>query len=100
VERRGDRGDHAWAELTWIKFVKFMCISWVAGVLSGLVFFAIGAYTTIYHGILAALGAFVSAYPYVTAGALVFGCLIIYVGIKVDRHGRRRKTVNVPMVIQ
>lgn len=77
-----------------------MLISWVAGVISGLILFAIGTYTTIYYGILAALGAFVSAYPYVTAGALVFGCLIIYIGIKVDRHGRKRKTVNVPMVIQ
>lgn len=95
VDRRGEEHEHAWAELTFINFIKFLVMAWTVGVFSGFIFFAIGVYTTVYQGFLGALWLFMqNNIPLDIFGFSLLG-VMIFVLVKINRPKKK-----VPIVIK
>jgi ABC-type proline/glycine betaine transport system permease subunit len=91
-DRRGEEHEHAWAELTFINFFKFILIAWAVGIVCGVGFFAIGIYTTIYQGLLGSVWLFMQAYPALDVFGIALLVLFVYVMVKIN--GPKRKKVG------
>lgn len=90
VDRRGEEHEHAWAELTFINFFKFILIAWTVGVISGFGFFAIGIYTTVYQGLLTSIWLFMLAYPYLDILGIIMLILFVYIMVKINSPKRKK----------
>lgn len=93
-DRRGEEHEHAWAELTFINFFKFLLIAWTVGVFCGLGFLAVGVYTTVYQGLLGSIWLFMQAYPALDALGIIFLVLFVYVMVKINGPKRKKQTVT------